>query len=108
ARRIIRARRELAVRPVPPDELRAVHRTSLALNRHGRRRDRAGLLADAAYVLAFGVARAAEELSEAAALDDHRRAAVLAGLVGRDGLALAPLHVSLERLDVARELLVEL
>src|SRR5205085_446278 len=51
---------------------------------------------------------AGEELPEAAELDDHRRAAVLALLVGRDGLLLAPLDISLEGFQVARELLVEL
>src|SRR5438874_566494 len=50
ARRIIRARDELAIRAVTPYQLRAVNRARLAFNRHGRWRDRARLLAHAPNV----------------------------------------------------------
>src|ERR1043165_6111692 len=53
---IVRARDELAVRPMPTHELRAANRAGLTLNRHGRGRDRAGLLRDAANVPALRIA----------------------------------------------------
>src|SRR5438067_10393676 len=83
ARRIIRARDELAIRAVTPYQLRAVNRARLAFNRHGRWRDRARLLAHAPNVSAFGVARAAEERPEPPALHRHRLAAQLASLLDR-------------------------
>src|ERR1043165_3027640 len=75
ARRIVRARRELAVRPMATHKLCAVNRAGLTLNGHGRGRDRAGLLRDAANVSALRITRAAEEGAKAPALHRHRLAA---------------------------------
>src|SRR5262249_2487025 len=59
-------------------------------------------------VLAFGICGAGEETSELAPLLDHRTAALLANLVGRNFLRLEVLHVLRGLLQVLRELLVEL
>src|SRR5688572_14687993 len=97
--RIIRARGELAEAPLFDDEERFALRALLFENLiRFRRLHRSARRDDLPRRLALGIAGAREELSEPAALDDHRLAAVLAHLV----LRLVGVRAGLALLELAR------
>ena len=97
---IFRAGGELAEAPLLDDQIRSAPRALLVENLVRLRRLEPALLGrdQLARRLALGIARAGEELAEAAALDGHRLAAVLARL----DFLLAALRLRLGALDLAR------